>query len=183
MPRRQLIFFHLALARIVSAATDKARTHIPHSRVWRGHWKDGTHLFDGVKALGGSGPRPSLSVANGRRAETRFQSGLDRGALRNHAERQELPQGDHQFARHGHDHGLGHAPFTEFSQCEFIMRNGFSSKGHCYRSLGRVRLLITRIGQSDPWPYLFRGGRPRRPRLASRPLPRIDSYQAASLIL
>src|ERR1700731_2185878 len=99
----------------IRSALDKARTLIPHSRGWRGHWKDGTPLFDGVNALGGSGPRPSLSVANGRRgrrAETAFQSGLDHGALRNHAERPELPQRDHQFARHGPDHGLAPAPLA-----------------------------------------------------------------------
>jgi hypothetical protein len=48
----------------IRSALEKARTHIPRSRVWRGHWRDETHLFDGVKALGDCGPRPSLFVAN-----------------------------------------------------------------------------------------------------------------------
>jgi|GEM_PF-5423737 len=43
---------------------------------WRGHWKDGTHLFDGVDALGGSGPHSSLSVANGCRAKPIFDQDL-----------------------------------------------------------------------------------------------------------
>jgi hypothetical protein len=94
----------------IRSALDKARTLIPHSRGWRGHWKDGTHLFDGVNALGGSSPRPSLSVANGRRAETRFRSRLDHAPSGITPSVKNFHKGDHQFARHGHDHGLAHAP-------------------------------------------------------------------------
>lgn len=58
----------------IRSAPEGARTHFPHSQGAGKAIANRTHLYDSVKALGGAGPRSSLSVATdhrGRRAETR----------------------------------------------------------------------------------------------------------------
>ena len=66
--------------------------------------EDGTHLYDGIKALGIPGPHPSrFAASDGGRFASNSGLSLDHGPLRHQALRQVPPQGDHQLACQSND--------------------------------------------------------------------------------
>jgi hypothetical protein len=70
----------------------------------------GTHLFDGIKAQGGNGPRPSRFVTSRVRQQPwRTWSDLQHGTIRDSAIAEIAPQRDDQLACHRHQHDPAHA--------------------------------------------------------------------------